>query len=204
MNSCCFQLARRQDQVVPLFVMESFGHIPGLAGLFIAGIFNAALRSDSALAAHTITNGFLTSHYSSFLDKQRVPVFRQTSTTVITRHCVILHREYERLSCVVTDKLVLNFLRIGWSSWSAIQEIPYYFQNHKSLSLKTSFLSPVLCLRPSIQCQLSSWRTGFEAAISGIQRTIKRQSPWRYSWQSLGLWSLVSFPLSKDWEWSSK
>lgn len=32
------------DQLVPIFVMEEANFIPGLAGLFISGIFSAALR----------------------------------------------------------------------------------------------------------------------------------------------------------------
>lgn len=32
------------DQLLPLFVMETAGHISGLPGLFIAGVFGAALR----------------------------------------------------------------------------------------------------------------------------------------------------------------
>lgn len=34
----------RQDQLLPLFVLETAGHIPGLSGLFVAGVFSAALR----------------------------------------------------------------------------------------------------------------------------------------------------------------
>ncbi|KAG8266488.1 putative sodium-dependent multivitamin transporter [Homalodisca vitripennis] len=47
-----------RDELVPLFVVESLGEYPGLAGLFIAGIFSAALSSVSAttnsLAAVTV------------------------------------------------------------------------------------------------------------------------------------------------------
>lgn len=37
------------DQIVPLFVMEVASKIPGLPGLFIAGIFSAALSSISSI-----------------------------------------------------------------------------------------------------------------------------------------------------------
>lgn len=46
------------DQLMPLYVMDTMGSIPGLTGLFVAGIFSAALSSVSpvlnSLAAVTM------------------------------------------------------------------------------------------------------------------------------------------------------
>lgn len=46
------------DQLMPLFVVESMGHLPGLSGIFISGIFSASLSTVSAcvnsLAAVTL------------------------------------------------------------------------------------------------------------------------------------------------------
>ncbi|XP_076262744.1 putative sodium-dependent multivitamin transporter isoform X2 [Rhynchophorus ferrugineus] len=36
------------DQLMPYFVVDTMGHIPGLAGLFVAGIFSASLSTISA------------------------------------------------------------------------------------------------------------------------------------------------------------
>ena len=38
------QQVSTSDQLFPLFVMETLGTIPGLPGLFVAGIFSGALR----------------------------------------------------------------------------------------------------------------------------------------------------------------
>jgi hypothetical protein len=38
------QRIQRSDQLIPFFVLDVAGHIPGLSGLFVAGVFSAALR----------------------------------------------------------------------------------------------------------------------------------------------------------------
>ncbi|TDG52238.1 hypothetical protein AWZ03_001519 [Drosophila navojoa] len=40
-------LAKARDQLLPLFVMDTLGELPGMTGLFIAGVFSAALSSLS-------------------------------------------------------------------------------------------------------------------------------------------------------------
>ncbi|PSN54836.1 hypothetical protein C0J52_02935 [Blattella germanica] len=42
------QAVKRVDQLLPYFVMDTVGNIPGLPGLFIAGIFSAALSTLSS------------------------------------------------------------------------------------------------------------------------------------------------------------
>lgn len=39
-----FQLVREKDQLLPLLMMDVLSDVPGLPGLFVAGIFSAALR----------------------------------------------------------------------------------------------------------------------------------------------------------------
>ncbi|EDW03923.1 sodium-coupled monocarboxylate transporter 2 [Drosophila grimshawi] len=46
-------LITHDDQLLPLFVVQSVGHIRGIAGLFIAGIFGAALSSLSVVLNST-------------------------------------------------------------------------------------------------------------------------------------------------------
>lgn len=38
------QYVNKPDQLFPLFVMDTLGNVPGVPGLFVAGIFSGALR----------------------------------------------------------------------------------------------------------------------------------------------------------------
>ena len=38
------QLAAAKDQLLPLLVMDTLKGMPGVPGLFVAGVFSAALR----------------------------------------------------------------------------------------------------------------------------------------------------------------
>jgi hypothetical protein len=38
------QLVDKPDQLFPRFVMDTLGHVPGLPGFFVAGVFSGALR----------------------------------------------------------------------------------------------------------------------------------------------------------------
>ncbi|XP_073819704.1 sodium-coupled monocarboxylate transporter 1-like [Musca autumnalis] len=48
-NPLTTKLAKNKDQIVPLMIMETFQLIPGIAGLFVAGVFSAALSSMSTV-----------------------------------------------------------------------------------------------------------------------------------------------------------
>ena len=38
------KLAKRKDQLLPLLVIDVLGQYPGFTGLFVSGVFSAALR----------------------------------------------------------------------------------------------------------------------------------------------------------------
>ncbi|XP_067000062.2 putative sodium-dependent multivitamin transporter [Anabrus simplex] len=42
------KVAKGRDQIVPLFVMKTLGQYPGLSGIFVAGVFSAALSTISS------------------------------------------------------------------------------------------------------------------------------------------------------------
>lgn len=57
---------------MPYYVVDSMGHIPGLSGLFVAGIFSASLSTVSAamnsLAAVTLEDYFKVIFFFNFIN----------------------------------------------------------------------------------------------------------------------------------------
>lgn len=65
-------MVAKADQIVPYFVMDTLGDIPGLSGLFIAGIFSASLSTLSTVlngAALTILEDFVRPFYPNLKDE---------------------------------------------------------------------------------------------------------------------------------------
>lgn len=61
-NYCSRETGKLNSQILPYYVVEVAGSIPGISGLFIAGIFSAALSSMSAnlnTVAGTIYEDFI-------------------------------------------------------------------------------------------------------------------------------------------------
>ncbi|KAK4876940.1 hypothetical protein RN001_009446 [Aquatica leii] len=73
------------DQILPYFVMEVGGQIPGLPGLFIAGIFSGALSSLS-----TTLNTLSATFYSDFLSKCMPPTITEKEKSNIFKLIVIV------------------------------------------------------------------------------------------------------------------
>lgn len=67
------------DQIMPLFVMQESSKVPGLPGLFIAGIFSAALSSMSSslnTISGTIYEDFIRNRYPNASEKQASDVMK--------------------------------------------------------------------------------------------------------------------------------
>lgn len=63
-NLYCSQAISRTDQTLPYYVMDVAGHLPGLPGLFLAGLVSAALATMSAslnTVSGTIYEDFISS-----------------------------------------------------------------------------------------------------------------------------------------------
>lgn len=75
----CFENFRKLDQIVPFFVLEVANKVPGLSGLFIAGIFSAALSSISSILntkAGIIYEDFIRHRYPEASEKRASDVMK--------------------------------------------------------------------------------------------------------------------------------
>lgn len=73
------------DQILPFFVMEVASRIPGLPGIFIAGIFSAALSSMSTgmnTLAGTIYEDFIRPHFPDASEKRSSDVMKLLVVTL--------------------------------------------------------------------------------------------------------------------------
>ncbi|XP_067637381.1 sodium-coupled monocarboxylate transporter 1-like [Eurosta solidaginis] len=79
------KLAKRNDQLLPLLVMEILGDYPGLPGLFVAGVFSAALSSLST-GLNSMSAVMLEDFFKSFAKKP----LTERQTALIMRFVVII------------------------------------------------------------------------------------------------------------------
>ncbi|CAG9563498.1 unnamed protein product [Danaus chrysippus] len=79
------KLAKAKDQLLPLLVMDVLGDIPGLAGVFVAGIFSAALSSLST-SLNSMSAVVLEDFYKPFFKKR----LSETQTNFLLKGVVIV------------------------------------------------------------------------------------------------------------------
>ncbi|KAG6447357.1 hypothetical protein O3G_MSEX004903 [Manduca sexta] len=79
------KLAKAKDQLLPLLVMDVLGNIPGLPGVFVAGIFSAALSSLST-SLNSMSAVVLEDFYKPFFKKE----LSDTQSNWLMRGVVIL------------------------------------------------------------------------------------------------------------------
>ncbi|KAK9722162.1 Sodium:solute symporter family [Popillia japonica] len=101
------------DQLVPIFVMEEANFIPGLAGLFISGIFSAALSTLSAALnclAATVYEDFISPFVSKSTSQERVSLYLKLLVVgigVFSTLCVYI---VEKLGSLLT--LTVSFVGV--------------------------------------------------------------------------------------------
>ncbi|PSN35895.1 hypothetical protein C0J52_18975 [Blattella germanica] len=76
---------QRQDQLVPYYIMDIAGSIPGLPGLFIAGVFSAALSSMSSNL-----NSMAATMYEDFIQPCMRRKISEKTASYIIRFVVLL------------------------------------------------------------------------------------------------------------------
>ncbi|CAG0888409.1 unnamed protein product, partial [Darwinula stevensoni] len=72
---------KKQDQIIPYYVMDKLSHLNGLPGIFLAALFSGALSTLSSglnsLAAVTWTDGVMfTSWHPNLTDKQSITIIK--------------------------------------------------------------------------------------------------------------------------------
>ncbi|XP_053657639.1 sodium-coupled monocarboxylate transporter 1-like [Anopheles marshallii] len=105
------QLARAKDQLLPLFVMETFAAYPGMTGVFVAGIFSAALSSLSsalnALSAITLED-FCKPYCKKPLTEKQIGYIMRGSVLIYGALSVLLSLLVEHLGTVMQLTMTLS------------------------------------------------------------------------------------------------
>jgi len=96
----CLQLARAKDQVIPLYVMQIAGAVPGFVGLFVAGVFSAALSSLS-----TALNCLSAVVLKDFIEPHRRRPLTERQTAYVLRGVVIFFGLISMASVPIVQKL---------------------------------------------------------------------------------------------------
>ncbi|XP_059048017.1 sodium-coupled monocarboxylate transporter 1-like isoform X1 [Achroia grisella] len=110
------KLAKAKDQLLPLLVMDVLGEIPGLPGVFVAGIFSAALSSLST-SLNSMSAVVLEDFYKPF---QRKPLTDQQAAwlmrgvvVLLGVVCVALVFIVEKMGTILQLTMTLEAMTMG-------------------------------------------------------------------------------------------
>ncbi|XP_039443204.1 sodium-coupled monocarboxylate transporter 1-like [Culex pipiens pallens] len=110
------KLARAKDQLLPILVMKVFGDYPGLAGLFISGIFSASLSSLStglnSLAA-IVLEDFVKPFTKNPLTERQTRYLMRGTVLVFGVIAVVLVLVVEKLGTVLQLSMSLVPISLG-------------------------------------------------------------------------------------------
>jgi sodium-coupled monocarboxylate transporter 8/12 len=107
---------KKNDQLLPYFIMDVASHIPGLSGLFIAGIFCAALSTLSAClncVAGTMYEDFVLKVTGPIDDDKRAAYILKLLVVIVGVLCTLLVFVVERLGGILPLVVSLGGLTSG-------------------------------------------------------------------------------------------
>nr|XP_022913639.1 sodium-coupled monocarboxylate transporter 1 [Onthophagus taurus] len=109
-------LAKEKDQLLPILVMEVLGKFPGLPGLFVAGIFSAALSSLST-GLNSMAAVILEDVYKTFFRKELTQnhtyILMKGTVIIMGIICVGLVFVVEKLGAVLQLTMSINSIAAG-------------------------------------------------------------------------------------------
>ncbi|VEN42988.1 unnamed protein product [Callosobruchus maculatus] len=158
-------LAREKDQLLPLLVMEILGDIPGLPGIFVAGIFSAALSSLStglnAMAA-VVLEDFYKPFFQKELTEKQTYFFMKATVIITGAICLGMVYVVEKLGAVLQLAMSIGAIANGPSLGLSTMGILFPWVNAKG-ALAGGFTSLVfmawLCIKA--QSMISSGDIAF-------------------------------------------
>ncbi|XP_026759165.3 sodium-coupled monocarboxylate transporter 1-like isoform X1 [Galleria mellonella] len=110
------KLAKAKDQLLPLLVMDVLGNIPGLPGVFVAGIFSAALSSLStslnSMSAVVLEDFYKPFHRKQLSDRQTAWLMRGV-VVLLGVVCVGLVFIVEKMGTILQLTMTLEAMTMG-------------------------------------------------------------------------------------------
>ncbi|XP_033165304.1 sodium-coupled monocarboxylate transporter 1 isoform X3 [Drosophila mauritiana] len=110
------KLAMAKDQLVPLLVVQSMSSFPGIAGMFVAGVFSAALSSLST-GMNSLSAVFLEDYIKPLAKKPLTE--HQTGVTV--RLCTVIIGIISVSLVFVVERMSSHVLQLGIAIGSVVQ-----------------------------------------------------------------------------------
>lgn len=110
------KLVTRSDQLLPLLVMETLGKFPGLPGLFVAGVFSAALSSLSTglnSMSAVVLEDFFKGFYKGTLSERQTAYIMRFVVVIFGAICVSLVFVVEKLGTVLQLTITLSSVANG-------------------------------------------------------------------------------------------
>ncbi|CAG2060037.1 unnamed protein product [Timema podura] len=98
------KLVQAKDQLLPLLVMNTLGKMPGIPGMFLAGIFSAALSTLSTglnSMAGVVLEDFCKPHRKKPLTERQMNIIMKTVVVVAGLMCISLVFVVEKLGTVL-------------------------------------------------------------------------------------------------------